>query len=64
MTGLQINAKNYKLSKTDKKGKALDFIKENQTPNNFHDFKPDYSNLSSERTNMHGESRRNLIKKK
>ena len=36
--GLQINTKNYKLSKTDKKSKKVDFIKENQAPNAFNDF--------------------------
>ena len=58
MQGLQIKAKNYKLSKTDKKSKKVDFIKENQAPNAFNDF-----NLSSERTDMPGESKRSLIKK-
>lgn len=53
------------MSRTDKKRKALDYIKENQTPNNnFDDFKNAYSNLNSDRTNLPGESRRSLIKKK
>jgi hypothetical protein len=52
------------MSRTDKKREEFDCIKENQTPNNFDDFKNAYSNLNSERTNMPAESRRSLIKKK
>jgi hypothetical protein len=53
------------MSRTDKKTEELDYIKENQTPNsNFDDFKNGYGNLNSERTNLPGESRRSLIKKK
>ena len=53
------------MSRTDKKREEIDYIKENQSPNNnLDDFKNPNSNLNSERTNLPGESKRSLIKKK